>query len=180
MRICKAGLLAGSIMVAASTALASDKAMITAEAEASIINNEGVEIGKAEFLQGPRGVLINLSVRDLPSGKHGMHFHAVGDCSPMETFKAAKGHIMPKNLPHGFFHPDGPHAGNLPNLVVAEDGTANVEIYTNLLMLNKGEGKVLDEDGSTLMIHINQDDHFTQPIGGSGARIGCGVITARK
>jgi Cu-Zn family superoxide dismutase len=44
-------------------------------------------------------------------------------------------------------------------------------------MLDQGAGKVLDEDGSTLVIHANPDDDFTQPIGGSGGRIACGVIT---
>jgi Cu-Zn family superoxide dismutase len=105
-----------------------------------------------------------------------MHFHAVGSCTPLENFTDAGGHIMPLGLPHGFLHPDGPHAGNLPNLIVAADGTVEVELYTNLLMLDQGDGAILDEDGSTLMIHTNEDDHVTQPIGGSGGRIACGVI----
>lgn len=179
MTLPKLGLLATSAVVTTSMAFAAEEPMITAEAVASIINNGGVEIGSAEFKQGSRGILMTLSVRDLPPGKHGMHFHSVGDCTPLETFAAGSGHIMPKMLPHGFFHPDGPHAGNLPNLVVAADGTAEIEIYTNMLMLDQGDGKVLDEDGSTLMIHANQDDHFTQPIGGSGGRIGCGIIEAK-
>ncbi|MDB4224728.1 superoxide dismutase family protein [Granulosicoccus sp.] len=159
--------------------IASDK-HVDATATTVIINNAGKEIGGATFEQGPRGILISLSVRDLPAGKHGMHIHSVGDCSQLEHFKSASGHIMPKDLPHGFFHPEGPHAGNLPNLIVTADGTAEVELYTNLLMLDKGEGAVLDTDGSALVIHTNPDDHFTQPIGGSGARIGCGVIESAQ
>ncbi len=149
---------------------------ISAEARAAIVNNAGEEIGSLHLVQGPRGVLMTLSARDLPPGKHGMHFHAVGSCTPLESFADAGGHIMPKGLPHGFLHPEGPHAGNLPNLIVAEDGTVEVELYTNLLMLDRGDGAILDEDGSTLMIHTNEDDHVTQPIGGSGGRIACGVI----
>ncbi|HBX92207.1 MAG TPA: superoxide dismutase, partial [Hyphomonas sp.] len=35
---------------------------------------------------------------------------------------------------------------------------------------------LLDEDGSALIIHEAEDDHMTQPIGGAGARVACGVI----
>jgi Cu-Zn family superoxide dismutase len=35
---------------------------------------------------------------------------------------------------------------------------------------------LLDEDGSAVVIHADPDDHRTQPIGGSGARVGCGII----
>ncbi|MBO9473623.1 superoxide dismutase family protein [Shimia sp. R10_1] len=167
-----------TMLASAMMATAGNAPQITATAEAKIINNAGAQIGTANFMQGPRGILLSLSVQGLPPGKHGMHFHAVGDCTPLDTFKGAHGHIMPGDLPHGFFHSDGPHAGNLPNLIVGADGTAEVELYTNLLMLDQGAGKVLDEDGSTLVIHANPDDHFTQPIGGSGGRIACGVITA--
>ncbi|MEM8633648.1 MAG: superoxide dismutase family protein [Pseudomonadota bacterium] len=152
------------------------KPAISAKAHTTIINNAGEEVGSAQLVQGPRGIVVSISVRNLPPGKHGMHFHAVGTCTPPESFSEAAGHIMPKNLPHGFLHPEGPHAGNLPNLVIASDGSAEVELYTNLLMLDRGPGRVLDADGSTLIIHANEDDHFTQPIGGSGARIACGVI----
>lgn len=170
--------IALSAAMIATPVLAMDDPMITARATTMIINNDGDAIGSATFLQGPRGVLMTLQVSDLPPGKHGMHFHSVGSCTPLDSFADASGHIMPTMLPHGFFHPDGPHEGNLPNLIVREDGTAEVEIYTNLVMLDQGDAAVLDEDGSTLMIHINEDDHFTQPIGGSGPRIGCGVIEA--
>jgi Cu-Zn family superoxide dismutase len=29
------------------------------------------------------------------------------------------------------------------------------------------------------VIHINRDDHITQPIGGAGPRIACGVVKAK-
>jgi len=170
------GIFSAFITLTAISSQAISKPAVTAEASAKIINNAGEEIGNVNLQQGPRGVLIKISVKGLPPGKHGMHFHAVGSCTPLKSFKGAGGHIMPKNLPHGFFHPDGPHAGNLPNLIVTSDGTAEVELYTNLLMLDKGPGAMLDSDGSSLIIHINEDDHFTQPIGGSGGRIGCAVI----
>lgn len=148
------------------------------KAQAIIINNKGKEIGTANFTQGSQGVLINIKAKKLPAGKHGMHFHNVGNCADYKRFKMAKGHIMPKNKPHGFLNKKGPHAGNLPNLIVAKNGKVEVEIYSQLISLFGDNGKpaLLDKDGSSLVIHENIDDHNSQPIGGSGARIACGLI----
>lgn len=148
-------------------------------ATATIINNDGAEIGEAKFTQGTEGVLIDLSVKNLPPGRHGMHFHEIGSCEDHEHFKDAGGHIQHEK-PSGFLHPEGPHAGNLPNLIVHDDGTAEVELYSNFVSIEGERFPLLDEDGSTLMIHINPDDHITQPIGGAGARIACGVIKSKQ
>lgn len=150
------------------------------QAHSTLINNQGHEIGKAIYTQANKGVLVNITLKGLPTGKHGMHFHNTGSCADQTQFKMAKGHIMPTNKPHGYLHPKGPHEGNLPNLIVHNDGTAKVEIYTELVSLKgqKGKPALLDKDGSTLIIHQHPDDHKTQPIGGAGARIACGVIQA--
>lgn len=167
-----------AILIFANTAFADSH--IGEQAYSDIINNNGKKIGEAIYTQGNEGVLIEVNVKELPEGKHGMHFHEVGICSDTESFKMAKGHIMPTGKPHGYFHPEGPHEGNLPNLIVAKDGSSHVEIYTELVSVNGHNNKaaLLDDNGSTLMIHINEDDHKTQPIGGSGARIACGVVKA--
>ncbi|MFQ4134924.1 superoxide dismutase family protein [Nodosilinea sp. PGN35] len=145
-------------------------------AQADLIDNGGKTIGTVEVEQGHKGVLINLKAKDLPPGYHGMHFHAVGDCSDLAAFKSAGGHVNPFDTPHGFRNPDGPHEGNLPNLVVAADGTVEVELYSDLVALNAGPAKLLDDDGTALIIHTDKDDHYSQPIGGSGGRIACAVI----
>lgn len=165
----------------AVTQLACATTHIGETASATIINNQGKSVGHAHFTQGNHGVLIEIKVQGLPAGKHGMHFHEVGSCGDLEKFKQAKGHIMPTGKPHGYLHPEGPHEGNLPNLIVSADGSAHVELYSSLVSIS-GHGDapaLLDDNGSTLMIHTNVDDHKTQPIGGSGARIGCGLITAK-
>ena len=106
-----------------------------------------------------------------------MHFHTKGTCEDADAgFKATGGHVMPHGKPHGFMHNEGPHAGNLPNLIVRKDGTALIELYSDLVTLTDGPAALLDADGSTLIIHENQDDHVTQPIGGAGGRVACGVI----
>jgi superoxide dismutase, Cu-Zn family len=144
--------------------------------QADLINNNGKAIGTVQVEQGHKGVLVNLKAKDLPPGYHGMHFHAVGDCSDLAAFKSAGGHVNPFDQPHGFRNPDGPHEGNLPNLVVAADGTVEVELYSDLVALDAGAAKLLDDDGTALIIHTDKDDHYSQPIGGSGGRIACAVI----
>ncbi len=144
--------------------------------QADLIDNSGTTIGTVQVEQGHKGVLVNLKAKDLPPGYHGMHFHAVGDCSDVAAFKSAGGHVNPFDQPHGFRNPDGPHEGNLPNLVVAADGTVEVELYSDLVALDSGAAKLLDEDGTALIIHTDKDDHYSQPIGGSGGRIACAVI----
>ncbi len=79
---------------------------------------------------------------------------------------------------HGLLNPAANDAGDLPNIFVAADGTANVEIFSTFVALGGVDGRqdLADKDGSALVIHANPDDHATQPIGGAGARIACGVI----
>lgn len=167
-----------SLLTIAGTVQAAEH--IGKKATSDIINNAGKIIGTAHYTQGNEGVLIDIQVKNLPAGKHGMHFHEVGTCEDHRHFKMAKGHIMPTGKPHGYLHPEGPHEGNLPNLIVHKDGTAHAELYTDLVSVTGHDDKagLLDDNGSTLMIHVNEDDHKTQPIGGSGGRIACGVIKA--
>ena len=148
------------------------------KAYSNIIDNSGQIIGRADYIQGNTGVLIEIKLAGLPAGKHGLHFHEKGTCQDHAAFKMAKGHIMPSGRPHGFLHPEGPHEGNLPNLIVGANGAVHVEMYTDLVSVSGRGSKpaLLDSDGSSLMIHQNPDDHKTQPIGGSGSRIACGVV----
>ncbi len=149
-------------------------------AAATIIDTEGDTRGAMELWPASGGVLVRIAVEGYTTGWHGLHFHAVGACDADERFTTAGPHIMPLGKPHGFFHPDGPHAGNLPNLWIGADGRGQVELYTTLVTLDDGPAGLLDADGATLIIHTNPDDHFTQPIGGAGPRIGCGLITPAR
>ena len=68
----------------------------------------------------------------------------------------------------------------MPNIIVPENGQLEIELFMPQIDVS-GDGTILlDEDGSSLMIHENPDDHMTQPIGGAGARIACGVIKAAE
>ena len=145
-------------------------------AAAELVNTDGKAIGEATFEQTPGGVLLFVKVTGLPPGPHGIHLHGTGRCAP--DFKAAKGHINPDKRAHGLRNPDGPDNGDLPNLYVAADGTGAAEFYTTRVSVADGKSApaLLDADGSAVIIHANSDDHMTQPIGGAGGRIACGVV----
>ena len=144
-------------------------------AGADMVNTDGAVIGKATFEQTPTGVLMSVDVAGLPPGAHGIHLHATGSCTP--NFKAATGHVNPGKVKHGLRNPEGPDNGDLPNLFAAADGSARAEFFTTRVSVVGGDvPALLDEDGSAVIIHEMPDDHMTQPIGGAGGRIGCGII----
>lgn len=145
-------------------------------AQAEIIDAEGEVVGQALIWPATDGILLRVAIDSVPRGFHGLHFHATGLCEPGDGFASADGHIMPSGDPHGFLNPQGPHEGNLPNIFAHANELAVLEVYSTLVTVSEGEAALLDEDGSTLIIHTNVDDHFSQPIGGAGARIACGVI----
>ena len=39
---------------------------------------------------------------------------------------------------------------------------------------------LLDGDGLSFLVHANRDDHVSQPIGGAGDRIACGVFQTSR
>src|SRR3712207_105403 len=116
--------------------------------------------------------------QNLPPGTHGLHVHTVGACTP--DFSAAGGHFNPMAKQHGLDNPAGPHAGDLPNLTIASDGTGSLNYTNPLLALTSGANSVYDADGSAIIIHATADDNRTDPAGNSGDRIACGVIPAAQ
>ena len=139
---------------------------------------DGQSVGTMTLTQQASGVLVEGHFQNLPAGpqEHGIHFHAVGTCSP--DFSAAGGHFNPTSAQHGFNNPAGPHAGDLPNLQVTADGTAHYSEVTTLISLRQGDGNsVYDADGTAMVVHANADDYVTDPSGNSGDRIACGVVS---
>ena len=150
------------------------------QARATLINRNREAVGEARFQQGPAGVLITIEMDGLPdsaTGYHGAHLHMIGDCSN-EDFTSSGGHINPAGAAHGLLNPDGPDNADLPNLYVHSDGTMRAQAFTARVSLDGRAGvpTLFDADGSALVVHANPDDHTTQPIGGAGPRIVCGVI----
>jgi Cu-Zn family superoxide dismutase len=150
-----------------------------AGAVAELRNPEGAVVGEATFERVDSGVRIVFEGENLPPGMHGFHIHENGECT-LPTFESAGDHFNPLNKQHGLQSPDGPHAGDLPNLDVAEDGTARLEfIATGVTLDASSERSLLAGNGTALVIHVDQDDQVTDPTGNSGGRIACGVIRAR-
>ena len=160
----------------ASAVLPASQAAPTAYA--SLINAAGEEIGMARMIQGATGVLIHVRVEGLTPGAHGLHLHSHGICDAHEGFKTAKGHVGKVEGGHGLLNPNGPEPGDIPNIFVGADGLGEMEAYSPRVSLVKGPNNLIDADGSTFIIHEKADDHVTQPIGGAGGRVACGVIVA--
>ena len=141
---------------------------------------KGEEIGQAMIQQVPTGVVIDVEVKGLTPGWHGVHIHAVAQCEA--PFTSAGGHVNhgePKD-PHGLLNAQGPDDGDLPNIHADEQGRVRAEVFTTRARIARdGPGQWLwDADGSALVIHANADDHSSQPIGGAGARVACGIMAA--
>jgi Cu-Zn family superoxide dismutase len=77
---------------------------------------------------------------------------------------------------HGLRNPNGPHAGDLPNIHVPESGMLRVELLAPNVRLGAGDGTLFDGDGAAIVIHALADDYQTDPAGGSGSRIACAVL----
>jgi len=145
-------------------------------ASAVLKDASGKEVGAATLTVTPSGVLISLDLTAVPPGEHGFHVHTTGKCEPPD-FKSAGPHFNPDQTKHGFMTPEGPHAGDLPNLHVPADGKLQVEVLEPNVTWS-GEAPLLDADGSALVIHAGADDYKTDPAGNSGDRVACGVITS--
>ncbi len=162
------------LALAASAALAQGGGGATAELE----DPDGNPVGDATFTEGPDGVTINANLQPgqqgVEPGEHGIHVHEAGETSP--DFEAAGEHFNPTNAQHGFDNPEGPHAGDLENITVNPDGSASYTTTNDQITLSRGEGTILDSDGSTLVIHQSADDYETDPSGETGDRVAAGVI----
>ncbi len=146
--------------------------------EFPIMGKTGAAIGTAKLVQGPQGVLITIDIGPggMVPGWHGMHLHAVGDCSDTGEYKLSGSHVGMLKGGHGLLNPAGPEAGDLPSVYAAADGSVRAQVFTPLVTLAQGEERMLDDDGTALIFHENIDDQITQPIGGAGARIACAAI----
>ena len=164
-------------LITVSFAFAAPPATAGERAAANMVNTRGKIIGIAKFEQTPAGVLVSVYATGLPPGEHALHLHTVGACTP--DFMASKGHINPDGRKHGMQNPAGPDNGDLPNIFASSNGTARVELFTPWVSISRSRVPLLDADGSALIIHELGDDHLSQPIGGAGGRIACGVITPK-
>jgi len=112
-------------------------------------------------------LVLKANLVNLSPGPHAFHIHEYPDCGPKE-----KDGVMVPGLAAGAHlfaqHQDGSeivtyksHLGNLPNLIVAADGSSKEEVIAPRLL-------VADLLNRSIMIHVSQDDY--------SARAACGVF----
>jgi Cu-Zn family superoxide dismutase len=146
-----------------------------AAATADLLDRDGKKIGSAVFSEMGDGVRIQVQLSKLAPGIHAMHIHNVGECHGPD-FKSSGPHFNPFGKKHGSKNPEGPHAGDLPNVEVKADGTVAVEVTAKLVTLKQGKNSLFQPGGTCLMIHEKADDEATDPAGNAGERLACGVI----
>jgi Cu-Zn family superoxide dismutase len=170
------GMLAG----AAGLALAGCAGMgALAESESvTLRDGSGRTVAVAQLIPATEGVQVVLSANGLPAGVHGVHIHQTGSCDAPD-FTTAGGHFNPTSRQHGTENPNGPHAGDLPNLTVDANGHGSLNgTARGVTLVGGGANSLRKPGGTALVVHASADDYRTDPSGNSGARIACGVIPA--
>lgn len=143
----------------------------------------GADVGKVKLREQGGTVLVRAELDGLTPGFHGFHVHSVGECVP--PFTSAGGHYNPTAADHGA------HAGDMPTLLVLDDGSAHLQFATDRFTI----AELLDGDGSAIMVHALSDnfaniptryqsttegtfgpDSATLATGDAGGRYACGVI----
>ena len=142
-------------------------------ATAPLISTTGADVGRATAREVAGGLRFTIDAIGMPAGTHGAHVHMTGRCDAPD-FTSAGGHWNPMTRKHGTLNPQGPHMGDLPNLIIGADGRGTLGITIPGATMSG----LLDADGAALVVHAGPDDLMTDPSGNSGARIACGVFRA--
>lgn len=169
---------------------------------AAMTSATGGAVGTVRMVPKNDGkVLVRATGRGLTAGFHGFHVHTTGICDP--AAKDTTGAASPFFTAGGHYNPvttntHGAHAGDMPPLLVATDGTAVLRFKTDRFKVRD----LMDEDGSAVIMHAGPDnlahipaatptgderyhshvddvfgpDTATKATGDAGARFACGVL----
>lgn len=177
MSLIKTAILVSSAI--ALSACSGTEVMDTKSLQKDIVTASGDVLGKISLKDlGAGGTEVTVTVSGLQqAGTHAMHFHEIGMCEA-PGFTSSGGHYNPTNMDHGKMSANGPHAGDMMNLEVGEDGTGTLTVVNDRVSIQGDNGlpALYDADGSALIIHERADDYVTQPTGAAGARIGCAEL----
>ncbi len=141
----------------------------------ALINSAGQSIGTVAAAQTSGGVTLKINASGIAHGLHGVHVHAVGRCDT-PGFESAGSHWNPASRQHGLNNPQGPHAGDLPNVTASSSGVVN----ETLVLAGASLAGLADADGAAVVIHATADDYVTDPSGNSGGRIACAILAPSR
>ncbi|XP_063001945.1 copper chaperone for superoxide dismutase isoform X2 [Elgaria multicarinata webbii] len=143
-------------------------------AAVAMVSGLGLVQGVVRFLQvSPEKCLIDGTVDGLEPGPHGLHVHEFGDVT--SACDSCGDHFNPDREHHGGPQDEHRHAGDLGNILAADDGRAAFRMEDNKL-------KVHDIIGRSLVIDEGEDDlgrgshPLSKVTGNSGDRVACGII----
>jgi superoxide dismutase, Cu-Zn family len=110
-----------------------------------------------------------------PGSEHGLHIHAVGDCSAADA-SSAGGHYNPDGSTHGRAGFGAHHAGDIDSVVADGSGRVIADLRMEGVTVEDGARSLV---GHSVIVHRDRDDYVSQPSGNAGPRIACGVIVRR-
>ena len=178
--------IAGGLVGVACLAAQSAWAQGVPEARATINScTTGAALGSAVLLETPsaegiKNVTVMVTAAGLSPGKHAVHIHEIGACTP--TCAAAGSHVdlgpFGNNLPVTANHPY--HSGDLINLQIGSQGTGSMTHTTSRIAVSAGNLSIFDTDGAAIVIHALPDTYCAanpgDPNCAGGGRAACGVL----
>ncbi|GAA4666858.1 hypothetical protein GCM10023197_22710 [Gordonia humi] len=139
-------------------------------------SSEGVK-GTINFTQeGDGPTTVTGSISGLKPGLHGFHVHEFGDTT--NGCLSTGPHFNPDGKHHGAPEDEIRHAGDLGNITVGDDGTANFTIIDKQIPL-AGPQSII---GRAVVVHADPDDlgkgghELSKSTGNAGGRTACGII----